>query len=782
MTTPFFSPQSIFFSGESFSENYPCARYLPPYYSNSITHIIQYQLFNKGSTPQTTLILDPFGASPFVAIEIARQGFPILVCCNNPINRMLLELFANPPSKEELLPILAEIAGLKKGNIRLETYLRSLYQSVCINCGSSVEVEAYIWEKAANEPIHHLSQKKYHCQNCGQSGEFPISEEDLEVLERIPSYDIFEFEATNKVVSRNDAHWQTVNEAIRLHPPRSLYVLFSILNKIENLPIKEKKQKLFFALIISMIDYANGLWPFPPRHYRPKQLALSSQFIEHNLWLALERAIEFWDKLYSSRAVIPVVYWQQIPKAGEICIFDGRIKELVKSNPNLEFNYIVTVLPRPNQAYWTLSAIWTGWLLGKTAVAPFKGVLKRKRYDWGWHCQALFSAFSEMVENKRHLMHIIALIEENEANFLSASLIAGDRVGFELSDFTQQTDTHRAQIVWRFPYEKDEPTNPIPTHIEKELLLRQQMEQVLLDEIRKINEPLHFNKAHAIALTNIVHFSKHSKSQSLNTVTLNHLYQIDQISDFPNTFSDILQQVIYNSPELKAIPEENKSIEYKYIWLKEYVSTTQLSLSDQVEENIYHQLQQQEQVAYPEILDHVLQKFNGFSTPDKEYIDLCLTSYANLISNAEVWRLRSEDQWINRQRDITEMTNLLLILAEKLKIKILNSPGGIFWYSPNGELLSRWIIRASGMTSDLYPQYNSTPNVYLLIPGSRVNLVLYKIHHNPLLANTYLKQWKIVRFRQIRWLIEQPDLEITHFDKWLNIDPIKYESPQLSFW
>jgi hypothetical protein len=63
-----------------------------------------------------------------------------------------------------------------------------------------------------------------------------------------------------------------------------------------------------------------------------------------------------------------------------------------------------------------------------------------------------------------------------------------------------------------------------------------------------------------------------------------------------------------------------------------------------------------------------------------------------------------------------------------------------------------------------------------------VNLILYKIHHNPILSNSYLKQWKIVRFRQIRWLIEQPDLEINHFDKWLNIDPIKYESPQLSFW
>ncbi|MGB9669307.1 MAG: hypothetical protein ACPL0B_02865, partial [Anaerolineales bacterium] len=458
MIHPIFSPSSIFFPGESSLEHYPFARYLPPYYFNSVTQLIDYQI-NRISALQSAVILDPFGASPFVDVEIARGGFPVVVCCNNPINRLLMEFFANPPSQEELLPILAEIAGLKKGNVRLETFIRSLYQSVCNNCGSKVEVEYFVWEKTANDLIHHLSQKKYRCLACGQIGEYPISKADLELLEKIPSIDIFEFEAANKVVSRNDSQWQTVLEAVRLHPPRALYVLFTILNKIEDLSSNERKQKLLLALMLSIIDYANGLWPYPPRRYRPKQLALSAQFIEHNLWFTLEKAIEHWIELNSTAKVIPVVYWPNTPKAGEISIFEGRIKELVKTNPNLEFPFIVTVLPRPNQAYWTLSAIWTGWLVGKNAVIPFKNVLQRKRYDWGWHCQALFSAFSEMVENKRSPMRIIALIEENEPNFLAASLIAGDQAGFELYDYTQQTDTHRAQIGWSFPRNQDESTN-----------------------------------------------------------------------------------------------------------------------------------------------------------------------------------------------------------------------------------------------------------------------------------------------------------------------------------
>ncbi len=781
MTIPIFSPSSIFSTGESSFENYPCARYLPPYYSNSVTKLIEFLLSNKGFPSQASVILDPFGTSPLVDVEIAKRGFPVVVCCNNPINRVLVELFADPPSKEELLPILAEIASLKKGNMRLETFIRSLYQSVCNNCGSNVEIESYIWEKGTNEIVHHLSQKKYHCQNCGQLGEYPITSEDLELFEKIPALEIFELEAANKVVSRNDPQWQTVIDAVRLHPSRSLYVLFTILNKIENLTSNERKQKLLLALMLGIIDYANGLWPYPSRRYRPKQLVLASQFIEHNLWLYLEKAIDHWSEMKSSKAVTPVVYWPKMPKEGEISIFEGRLKELVKINPNLEFPFIVTVLPRPNQAYWTLSAIWTGWLMGKTEVTPLKSVLQRKRYDWGWHCQALFSAFSELVENKQHPMRIIALIEENEPNFLAASLIAGDRAGFELSDFTQQTDTHRAQIGWSFSLDQDVSTNPLPLHIDKELLLRQQMEQALINVIRRGNEPLHFNRAHAIALTNVVHHSKQMKETISNPITLNDLYPIDQINDFPNTFIDILQQVIYDSPIVKAIPEENKSLEYKYIWLKKPEQLIQFSLSDQVEENIYNILQHKERVSYQEILDHVFQKFNGFFTPDKEFIDICLSSYANNVMDSNIWQLREEDQPANRDNDMQEMRSLLHRLADKLNIKPLDSPI-ILWNSLNGEELAKWIVRTSGMVSDIYLKENTTPNLYLLVPGSRVNLILYKIHHNPILSNSYLKQWKIVRFRQIRWLIEQPDLEINHFDKWLNIDPIKYESPQLSFW
>ncbi len=779
MTYPVFSPSTIFCPGEPPLINYPLARYLPPYYSNSITQIIENNPSLRGLSPESAIILDPFGASPLTAVEIARNGFPIVVCSNNPINRLLIELVAQPPTKEELLPILAEIAGLKKGANRLEVFIRSLYQSTCNSCGSDIEVEAYIWEKTANDLSHHLILKKYQCQVCGRFGEYPISKEDLNILEKIPSLDIFEYEAANKVVSRNDSQWQVVIDAVRLHPPRALYALFTILNKIENLTLPDRKRKLVLALLLGIIDQANGLWPNPPRRHRPKQLVLSSQFIEHNLWLMLERAVEYWNGLREPQSSISVVHLPQLPRAGEIGIFDGRIKDLINNYPDLEFPFILTVLPRPNQAYWTLSAIWTGWLLGKSAVTPFKSVLQRKRYDWGWHCHALFSAFSDIITNKRYPIQFTALIEENEPNFLAASLIAGDRAGLELTGFAYQMDEHRVQIGWKFPYSRKSQQIYQAAIGEKEAIFQQQIERILISKIQMDNEPLPYARAHAVAMTNVVHFSQFDGDQSANPLTINEIYEFDQISDFPNTFLNLLQQVILNSKLLRVIPEDHKSIEFKYVWLKSAVPSN-ISLSDQIEQAIYEILQERRCLIYKDLLQSVYRKFYGFSTPDREYINICLSSYANPIADTEFWELRLEDHSTNRQRDLKEMLTLLYRLAERLNILMIESPN-LSWLNARGEIIAEWIIRPTGLISDILRKANSA-NLYLLTPGSRVNLILYKIHHNPLFSDYFPKQLKIVRFRQIRWLIDQPDLDITHFERLLTLDPIKYETPQLSFW
>ena len=106
----------------------------------------------EGRLPAGAWVLEPFGASPRLAVEIARAGYRLLAAVNNPIARFLLELHANPPTENELRTALADLAVSQKAGERLEPLLRGLYHSECAECHGPVEVQAFIWERQASVP------------------------------------------------------------------------------------------------------------------------------------------------------------------------------------------------------------------------------------------------------------------------------------------------------------------------------------------------------------------------------------------------------------------------------------------------------------------------------------------------------------------------------------------------------------------------------------------------------------------------------------------------------
>ena len=129
-------------------------------------------------------ILDPFGASPQLAAEVARQGYRILVAVNNPVIRFLVEMAANPPSQADLRAGLAELAAARKGNERLETHLQSLYLTSCIKCQRQVPADAFIWDRASGA----LTARIYHCP-CGDNGERPATETDQKLAASLAATD-----------------------------------------------------------------------------------------------------------------------------------------------------------------------------------------------------------------------------------------------------------------------------------------------------------------------------------------------------------------------------------------------------------------------------------------------------------------------------------------------------------------------------------------------------------------------------------------------------------------
>ncbi len=454
-----------FIPGDEPEKNHPLARYLPIIPKGvASSFLAQYSEGNE--LPAGAWVLDPLGASPQLAAEIASQGFRTLVAVNNPVTRFLLEMAAEPPSPADLRIVLSELAASRKGSERLETHLQSLYLTNCTKCQSQIPAEAFIWERSNGA----LVAKIYHCP-CGDSGEYPATETDRALAASISSTDsLHRARLLERVAAPGDPDRVHAEEALECYLPRAIYALITIINKLDGLRLDPEHRNALYALILTACDEASALWPYPEERPRPKQLNLPPRFLEKNVWLALEQGVETWS---GSQSPIRVANWPDIPpESGGLCLFDGAMRNLAPHLKDLSIAAVVTAFPRPNQAFWTLSALWAGWLWGKDAAAPFKPVLRRRRYDWSWHAAALSAALEKFSDRLPLNTPIFGIIPELEPGLLSSVLIAAATTGLDLNGLALRTHHDPAQVLWN-----------------RRAFAHAEMESELIDE--DCNQPLH---------------------------------------------------------------------------------------------------------------------------------------------------------------------------------------------------------------------------------------------------------------------------------------------------
>ena len=255
-----------------------------------------------------------------------------------------------------------------------------------------------------------------------------------------------------RVVASTDQDRIHVEQALSVYLPRSLYALITIINKIEGLNISPVSQRYLKALLLYTFDQTNTMWRDANQKERRRQLTISRHFREPNIWYSLEEGINIWSlgDTSNSQVVIPVTTWPEtIPATGGICIYEGRFISIADSIKKINIASVCTALPRPNQAFWTLSALWAGWLWGREAVGAFKSVLRRQRYDWAWHTNALSSVFKQLVNTLNPNTKIFGIISETEPGFICAAIVAAGVAGCKLDSIAIRPEEEQAQIFWR---------------------------------------------------------------------------------------------------------------------------------------------------------------------------------------------------------------------------------------------------------------------------------------------------------------------------------------------
>jgi hypothetical protein len=420
---------------------------------------------------------------------------------------------------------------------------------------------------------------------------------------------------------------------------------------------------------------------------------------------------------------------------------------------------VVTALPRPNQAFWTLSALWAGWLWGREAAAPFKSVLRRRRYDWGWHTTALHATIESLAPRLKPKTPFFALIGEGEPGFLSAAMIAADNAGYELLGLAMPTEGGQIQISWQRP---DAESSRTYSEDERVNIAR----SAASDYIRERGEPCHYLCVHAAALSAL------SRAGAL------HLPQeppADLLAQVNRTLDDALT---YRSG-FSRLGGSDKALEIGHWWLRE-VPQDILPLSDRVEIELVRYLINHPDVSLLEIYTNLYQIFPGLLTPSAELIQTCLESYGEMTTpGSGILHIHPQNTPKARRIDLKNITVQISDIGRLLGYHV-EGDQPIVWRDETGEVVLAWYATVSAVISDMVFKKSYPPGKSMIaLPGWRSNLVAFKLQHDPRLRQAVEEGWRFVKFRQVRWLAQNPVLDREALDPLLAQDTLTYELPQM---
>jgi hypothetical protein len=700
-------------------------------------------------------VLEPFGFSPLTAIEVASAGNPILVCVNNPIHAFLLRIIASAPQEEELVSALHDLAIASKGDERMEPYIRGLYHITCANCHRQIEAEAFLWKKDADQPY----AAQIDCIYCAARGEQPLTVEALQSLSNLPPKQLHMARALNRIAEQDDALRAQVENALNAYPTRPLIILQTLINKLQGLEQTPRRRALLTALILSAADHGNTLWAYPSPRNRPRQIVVPSVYRERNLWKVMEDAVATWQVL---PAPIPLSDWQGVPDhADGIYLFQGRIRELTPVPTKDFFSAVIASIPRPNQAFWTLSALWTGWIWGLEAVAPIRQVLSRQRYDWNWHTNALMSVFNAIRQIEHPGLKFWGLIAENEPMLLLASLLAANAEGFELAAYAQSMDDQLGQCRWQAS-PKLTGSQPEPT-----LSLAQ---DAVVAYLQKKAEPASYQQVHAAAITTLAHNAQLAIDIFLQNV--------NQATSETQKWIETLFQ---DTRLLTQLAESKASLETGEWWLT-HPKGVEMPLIDRLEDCIYQHL-----VASPNTTGEVVknityQSFPGILTPGADLILNCLASYADLVDpQAHLWSLRASEQPTARKADKQAMINSLNHIAQRLSYRVVGEEP-LYWHDEQ-EAVPKYcfyILTSAIVSPYLVGESRPGQKNILVLPGSRANLLAFKRQRDPILQKRLDRDFLVVKFRLVRDLEVNPLLSRDLFIDLIHADPPEYRTSQLA--
>ena len=749
-------PPDAYLPGTSTLGNLPLGRFLPTLPTGMAGAWLG-RVVPAG--PAAPWIIDPLGASPLTALEAARAGYRVLVVANNPVLAFLVEMLASAPRLADFQSALAALASTRRGEERLEVAIEELYRTSCASCGAEITAEAFLWKRGENQPY----ARAYHCPHCHDEGEHPITPPDLERLALAGSDSLHRARALSRVAGREDEHYPAVEEALDTYLPRPLVILQTLINKSEGPGILPAQRRLLQALLLSACDAASTLWPHPGPRAHPRQLSTPPQFRENNLWMVLEESARSWA---AQPGPVPLARWPDLPPAsGGICLFAGRVKSLAPLPDLIQPAAALATFPRPNQAFWTLSALWTGWLWGREAALPLHPFLGRRRFDWNWHTTAMHNPLLALDKLLPPGAPILGLLSELVPGFLAAVLSAAAGAGMSLQSLALRSDDEIGQALWRCnPAPAQPPAALAPAAAEKVFA------EALHAHLEERAEPAPYLPLYAAGLVAL------ARAGGLPAPS------VQLAGDLLTRLQAFTGRVFADRKLLKRFETGSQEDERSLWWLSSpppRAASPLLPLSDRVEMETVRLVQKNPAITRAVLDDSLCQLFPGLFTPSAELISAVLESYAEEVpAGSGAWRLLAQEDPAARRADLDQARNMLRALAVRLGYTV-SGENPLVW-TPNhfGQVYFFYIIASSILSRFILAGLpGPSAQVVMVFPGRRARLISFKLRRDPRLAEA-TKGLHLLKFRHLRAIAERPALSGEQWDGLLDADPPFFEEAE----
>lgn len=760
-------------------------------------------------------VVDPFGQSPLLALEMARSGAAVLVASPNPVIRAWINFHAAPPSPQLIRRVMERLSQPAPAPFSpgahppesMEAHIRSLYAGTCVFCGKDSEAEGFIWarEESAEDfalpPVAErrkaprlgkgvtgegkesppeespdflpsgkdekgearLVKRICHCPHCDHTIEEPATPADDERARPFESRALQFHLALERLSPPDDPDRIHATEALGVYPPRSLYALFTLLIRLEALNLDAEERRCADLLMLSALDEAHILRGHGrSTRVRPRSLQPPGEYREANIWLLVERAAAAWSR---PAHPVPVARWRAGDELqpGAIAVFAGPARDLAPHLDAVKPSSIITFFPRPNQAAWTLSAMWAGWLWGRQTAAPLGPVLRRRRYDWNWHARALTASAVALAGHLDAGVPLLGMLGESEPEFFAAVVWSFQQAGFTLRSRAMRADTNTAQILWSAPGPGTAPSPLGPAGCEPSFdVARLAARQVISWRV----EPVPWDVLHAAAWTE---------------AAAHHMIPAAGSEEDEATFSHCqaaIHDAIQKDPAILTTREES---DHGHFWWLPGDDLVANPLADQVEMEAARILLVEGPLTAEDLDARICAFFPGLLTPEGRLVRACLDSYGRVMADGPAWGIRLEDMPASREVELRIVRDGLCTLGRRLGFSVEDDET-LCWKDAFGHRTHHFFPIATGMVGRHLLQPGNDPRTsWIVLPGGRSPLVQYKIKRNVRLSKAVENGWGFLKFRHLRNLLAEQRLGPNNINDWLKMDPLKAREDELPF-